>query len=230
MRSVFVVGSKPEAVFPDCIEPDVVYAANGALDRVQKYAKTAKIISVLSSYILSSEISTASKTRDIIAGSAADKVVLLTNSAVKRDISLESLDIKYHEMIYISPRDRTKLVANQVGYYSSIRQVYRDGGLRSCIAGIYNFMFGRSVQPLKISSGLLGMAIELASTNSAQDIHLVGIGLNANSGHFYDANKSYGRGHIDVDRFYLNVVAQRFSTLNLSSDDSSISNVFNTYA
>ena len=42
MRSVFVVGSKPEAVFPDCIEPDVVYAANGALDRVQKICQNGK--------------------------------------------------------------------------------------------------------------------------------------------------------------------------------------------
>lgn len=220
----FVVGSKPEAVFPRAM-PSVVYAANGAIGRVQTYQSHAEINAVLSSYVLSTSREGSGPTREMISQCNVDNIIIVETNNITEDVSLSELNLNATSIRRISPIDKSRLVVSQVGLSDTIRKIYLSTGCVGILKSVINYGLGRPVQGIKVSNGLFGMSLCIHEKRDIETIHLIGIGLDAESGHYYDSDKKYGNDHISKDRFYINRISSTRCDIRLTSDNDEVSKV-----
>lgn len=76
MAIIFVIGSKPEANWPE-LEPDFIYTANGALSRVQPWVGRAKIIALFNKYFFKRHLKPwESSTARVVDGCKADTIII----------------------------------------------------------------------------------------------------------------------------------------------------------
>jgi len=73
LKTIFVVGSKPDAVFPD-VRPDVVIAANGSIRLVQNFVGESQVVGIITNSILCDLSDATRKTVEILRGCYVDEL------------------------------------------------------------------------------------------------------------------------------------------------------------
>lgn len=189
---IFIVGSKPDAIFPN-VQPNLIVAANGALARVQHYHDNCKIIGVFSKYVFFD-----SNTLSLEKNCKVDKLIIF-GSIKKKDyksnsfVHPERAGIKYNEIKYVST---TRIERIKLTYYNKlflIKHLLRNYSLSKKLSLCITFLKKRVIKPLKISTGMISLIFAIREIRTYSTIYIIGYGLNSknNEAHFYDQKKLY---------------------------------------
>ncbi len=204
MKSIFIVGSKPDAAFPD-VEPDLIYAANGAIARVENY-KAAFKVCVLNRYAFSRGWVNV----DAKALGKADKLVIIGNDyhVVKNNI-----------FDFIGGFDaEVEFDGKEVSRAIKLKQISLNEVLLAHLFTKVNWMRRlrkyrmNAVLGHNISTGAyaLGRAVNDHGF-SGVNYYLIGIGVGPDSSHFNDSDAAYNNFHSAHDFVFLRSIAKRAS-------------------
>lgn len=204
-KAIFIVGSKPEAIFPN-IQPDIVYAVNGAINRVQFLKNKSELIGIISNYVFSLNTEQAKLTRTILSDCKVDKLIT-TSLTLKRKQLLhpKSINLLYKNFEHINAYIENYLKLKFVKKNSLLKKIIYDDSIVGIVDFINCVLTGNKPKELKISTGIFSLVLALSRSTSPADIYVIGIGLEKGSKHFYDQSKVYDprNKHIDCDKFFL---------------------------
>ncbi len=220
-KRVWVVGSKPSAMFPNN-DPDVIYAANGAMSRIQEYGEYFRV-GVLSSYLLESERNLNSVWEELN-GCRVDKLIIARRTPYNPDVNPDDIGLRPGDVEMIRERVIAFKMVKLLGIYEMLRRVWVSRKVGGLLRAIVNTIIGKPIQDTKLSTGLLCLLLSMDKYNLA-NYNLIGIGLDPSTGHHYNLGQKYGSDHIDVDRWFLNCIVESDMVGEVKSDDSTIRDV-----
>lgn len=200
-KEVFILGAKPDPVFPK-VSPTKVYAANGAIYLAQRYVGASIVTGLVAKRLLiANEKMRSSTTSSVINGCKLDRLLICGGAGNNR--SFDSPEMRGVTTNSVQRLSRFKTLSLKMRY-ASWRRLFANldlyshgGGQNSLISAIIKT---RSLPALGISSGLLATLVALSENKDRNArFHLIGISLNPNGGHFHDVN-SGPRPHLLADQ------------------------------
>lgn len=207
--NIFVIGSKPDAIFPRVV-PDRVYAVNGAIARFEKQSEAIDFTGVISRSVIYSSSSSDVQSRKLWKGRRVDRLIVSINTGWSIDKGEDStaletklfdLGLKFQHFSWVGNRYRFKILKTR----SKIRlttEVLRR--LRSAWpeSFVWELKRTKALPELGISGGVRALVIAHEEAPPNATIYLIGIGARKSKGHFYDPNGTF-KHHILQDRNFL---------------------------
>ncbi len=207
---IFIIGSKPNPTFPNC-KPDIAIGVNGAISySKEKKFEADEFWGVLSGSSIIGWEERTETTVKAIEDSIVDELIFWYDLN-KKVPPLEKY-LQYSKFIELDLEVRSQLVNSFIPNNKKFFSIF--SGLikrpRSTLIELYNKDFYHGLKP---SSGLLAAWYAISRFPQFKKIYLIGIGLDPDSGHFYDGqSRPYGEWHIKADRILYN------SLINLYGD------------
>lgn len=198
-KSIFVVGSKPSATFPEHT-PDVIIAANGAIKRVQHYCGRAKIIGIIANTLFMKQ----NDTLPVLSGCEVDELIVIDFRNVSRlDKTPLQSGIKFKHIEHISRLAKTKTELSSVKLNRLLLHNIKRHGVCFVTKELLSLLIKGKWTLYKTSTGIFGIIHAIKSFPDIKTIYAIGIGLNPSEGHFYSSDKQYGSGHIMSDAYFI---------------------------
>jgi len=215
-KKIFIVGSKPNVTWPD-LEPDYIYAANGALARVQQFTKS-KIIGVISNYVFTKLNEGAIKTFNLINNTKANKIIItpINKKHTRIALSIKDTNIIYKKYKYMSMCELMYLKISIYGIKNLLKNLFKQN-IYNILKLLYNILRSCDTNSsiLHISTGMLALAVALQRHKEPSDIYIIGIGFESGDGHFYDKTKLYPSAHIENDFTFYNICKNKYKKHNI---------------
>lgn len=200
---IFVIGSKPQAIFPD-VTPTKIYAANGAIARAQEIAQKydVPLTGVLFRRFLSAqEKERASPTAIALNGCRGDRLIISGGGPKHgRFDTPRARGLQFGSEERLS-RSRSLLLKMR---YASVLRIGRDI-LNLIVKAGWSETFAkvrktRSLGALGISTGMLAVLLALRESGRSSRVYVIGIGIDVEEGQFYDPNSAGRFRHVDADK------------------------------
>lgn len=202
MINVFILGSKPDPVFPG-VTPDYVYAANGAVALASKFQPHSNLVGVMGRFIFDPNCTYADSTREMLRGIQLDKLVLKGSPAKYKDLhTAKDFHINATKIEYLSKSSINVLRSSARPTYDNL---YISAFL--CIDPIlarFKLNYRRARFKFEfISTGAIALAYALHQHSKEHTMfHVIGIGAKEGSGHFYDLGRPFElHGESDLNFF-----------------------------
>jgi len=220
IKTVFIVGSKPDINYPDDVMADVIFGVNGGISRIQNY--NIPSYGVITNLAFTNKDSGCKATFDNIKDSIVDKLFVtnLQTQTEESQIRFNQTNLKNADVNYL---DEIKLNKIKNKYFPILR-VFKNYGFY----GLYKFMKfnikGKKNKFTHISTGMLALALVLEEyKNEEVIIYMLGIGIDPNSGHFYDQNKIISDYHLEKDKEFIKNVVKSNNNAKIYATDSLLS-------
>lgn len=211
---VFVIGSKPEAVFPD-VKPTRIYAANGAIARAQEIMEMydTPLTGVLFRIFLSArEKQRKSPTAAALNGCRGDRFVITGGGPRHGQFDqpqARGLRFRSEERLSRPGSMLLKLrYASLVRVARDIRDEIRSEGWAASLRKIRKT---RSLTALGISTGMLAVLMALSESDDQSCVYVIGVGIDAEEGQFYDAAGTGRFRHLKADKAMVRDVLRKVS-------------------
>ena len=219
---VFVIGSKPEAVFPD-VAPGYVYAANGSIARAQDFLQDAHVTGVvLNRFFAADDRERQSSTAKTLKGCQVNRLVISGGARRKSGIDAPGQrGLTCEQVVRLSRLRSVALKLRHASWGRLLRNLdfrphpKEDGRLITRISRT------RSLPALGISTGMLAVLLALKEHPKAT-IYVIGIGLDPTAGQFHDHTVSL-RFHVEADRVMIDDLRGRVDSRQLVFTDPELS-------
>jgi hypothetical protein len=211
-QNIFVVGSKPDAIFPE-VKPDLVISANSAIKRVQKYYGQVPVISIMSDQVFSDNVIKGEEgylndVREYIKGSKTNELVILKTLPKYRIIKKYIDYIEYTKSKSFTRWEYHKMTINYVSIYDAIESSFQNDSFLFILKTIYQTVRYGKFNPLEISTGMISLVYALFNYKY-QKIYIIGIGVNQCSGYSYSNNSVYNYFHVPRDILLFKSLAKK---------------------
>ena len=226
--NIFIIGSKPDPIFPD-VKPDVVFAANGALTHAQAAFETAKIISVLSDYVLFGDTPACEGAWTVLKGARCHELILSQShwcNPAPEDVAAIS-PVTFDHLSKIRHFEKTTRIIKALKrdvLCSQIKRLFKHQPLRF----LYLMLFKQQIDGLKLSTGALALSQAMRMYPDAEKYYMFGIGLDAAAAHFYNKAKIYGAQHVLADGLYYQAILREYGTNKLVFTDPNVKSSLQT--
>ncbi len=205
-KSIFVVGSKPVATFPEHM-PDVIIAVNGAIKRVQHYYNKTKIIGIIANTLFMKE----NDTLPVLYGCEVDELIVIDfRKASQLHTTPLKSGIKFKHLEHFSRFSKIKSEMSSINVITLLLQKAKSHGVWFVIKELLNLIAKRKWTLYKTSTGIFGVIYAIKRFQDIKEVYAIGIGLNPSEGHFYSSDKQYGSGHIMSDSFFINSFVKHY--------------------
>lgn len=205
---IFIVGSKPDAIFPE-IKPNLIIAANASIKRVQNYYGKTKIIGILSDQIFSNndcvgEDGFLEKNRQYIKDSNIDNLVLLKTLPKSKYVAKveDIINIGSPKIKVLNRWQYVKLIINYVGFLNSFLYMLKTYKIYEIIKTLYQTLRYGKYNPAEVSTGMICLAYAINNFKYSK-IYVIGIGIEKDSGYSFTSKARYNIFHIDKDLFFV---------------------------
>ncbi|WP_412725929.1 hypothetical protein [Arcobacter sp. 15-2] len=218
INKVFIIGSKPDILYPEGIVPDVVVGANVAVQRIQKYKNEATLYGVVSNYIFTKRDKVCTVDYNEIKESYVDTLFVTALKTVTEEskYNLSQTTFNQNNIIYLNE----KILNKCKNKYISNKFILKNYGLKGLFKYYLYNLKGKKNRFTHISTGMLSLAIMLEQyKNIKMDIYLLGIGIDPNSGHFYDKNIIMSDYHLEKDKEFIKNVVKFNNLINVYATD-----------
>ncbi len=209
---IFVVGSKPETFWPDCV-PHRVYAANGAIVRVQHHLGKAEVVGLITKTSLkSTQKSRRSVDAIVLRGARVDRLIIAGGARSRSGFDRpDQRQIYAARVEHMSRTFSLYLKLKQRAVSSIYRQARRNRGGFPLLHLTKDLVRTRMVSELAISTGVLALLLALHETRSVEErqIFLIGVGAGEGRDHFYEGAAPFGGLHVEPDREMLFDILRR---------------------
>lgn len=201
--NIFVVGSKPDAVFPDVV-PDRVYAVNGAIGHAEEFAGTAEITGVITRNVVFSDLAQDLETRKQWAGKRVDRIIVSGSRArvsvdtLKMPIIIRNLGLGFDQFVYLGDDWISRILnnRNKLKLAAEVLTRLRSGWPKSFCLELKRT---RILPELSVSGGIRALLIADREALPDSEIYLIGIGARKSRGHYYDPKAVFDK-HANQDR------------------------------
>lgn len=215
---IFIVGSKPDIVYPENISPDIVVGVNAAISRVQQYKERTKIYGVVSNYIFTEKNNDCLVAYDKIKNSYVNKLYVTALGTITNESrsKFNLTSFVNSEVEYLS-EEKLNIGKNR---YFNYKDIFNNYGFIASLKYLkFNFK-GKKNRYTHISTGILALSIILEEFKSEKvEIYLLGIGIDPTSGHFYDKKQIISDYHLEKDKEFLKNVVKSNNNAKLYATD-----------
>jgi hypothetical protein len=202
-QAIFVIGSKPDAIFP-AVVPSRIYAANGATARAQPIASEhdAPLTAVVwKIFFAERKQERHAATAAALDGCRGDRLVISGGGPKNAQYDPP----RSRGLIFRREQHLSRLASLRLKLrYASLSRVFNDvlSDLgRGSSKGIFDqIRRKRSVDALGISTGLLATLLALDETAANSRIYVIGIGIDEDEGQFYDSGGLGRFRHVKADK------------------------------
>ena len=205
-KVAFVIGSKPDAHFPEVV-PDIIITANSAIKKVQDYYGKVEIVSIMSDQIFSNNVIPGEE------GFIDDAQFYIKNSQMNKLVLLKTLSksrytIDFNEWLifdnYVSLTrwGYHRLIFKFVSFKESFIHMIKKEKFNHIFKTIYQTIRYGKYNPTEVSTGILALAFAL-DRSLEYDIYVIGVGIDQNSGYEFSDNSKYNYFHIPRDIFFI---------------------------
>jgi len=200
MANIFIVGSKPQAVWPD-VAPDQIYTANGALARVQSWANEGvPVTAFLYRYFFKNHPKyNHTPTVEAVNGCVAERIIVSGGAGRTKDfVTAEDRGLRYNERHDLSRRAAFLLKLR----FAGLRLFPEEFGrlAQSPSAYCQALRKTRMLDSFSCSTGMLALLYAASCARAGDQLYLIGVGAARDTGHFYNAGVPFAR-HVRQDQF-----------------------------
>lgn len=222
-KTVFVIGSKPDATFPNDT-PNIIIAVNGAIKLAQRFAKrNVRIIGIVSDYVFNENNKFCKAAFSQIAGCQVNDLIVI-KAAPHSQINKSLHDkVIYDRLFFINRWERTKTTLKVVRKRELISKLLSQQNLYGWLGHVFYFIKRRQIRAIKVSTGIFGLCMAISQLPSMpKNIWLIGIGLEPGSGHFYEKTKIYPPNHIAADKLVISLILAKHIDTRIRSTDAEL--------
>jgi hypothetical protein len=184
---IFVIGSKPQAIFPD-VTPTKIYAANGAIARAQEIVQKydVPLTGVLFRRFLSAQEKERNSPTAMALNGCGGNRLIITGGGPKngRFDSPKARGLQFKSEVRLSRLSSLILkmrYASILRIGAEIRNDIRKDGLPATIGRISKT---RSIHAFGISTGLLAVLLALRASDRSSRVYVIGIGIDDQEGQY----------------------------------------------
>ncbi len=212
--NIFVVGSKPDAIFPD-VSPDRIYACNGAISLYKRPSETTEIVGVISRAVVYSKKPQDAVTRRQWAGSKVNRLIVAggreasSREDQKLEADIRALGLEFNRFLYVGNHFHKKALEIRFKkrlFFEVFRRLTKAAPERFFV----ELKRTRFFPEMRISSGVRSLLIAKEEAPKGANFYLVGIGARKSRGHFYDSDAMFF-AHALQDRNLLIDFSRRYS-------------------
>ncbi len=204
--NIFVVGSKPDAVFPN-VQPDRVYAVNGAIARLENISETTESIGVISWSVIFSDEPQDVETRRQWSGRHVDRLIIsgqganFEQEAPELEVRLRDLGLRFARLSAVGKQCKRIVVKSRRKNRLLMEVAIR---LRSAWPSSLLLELKRTklLPEIGISGGVRTLVIANQEAPPGAKLYLIGVGARKSRGHFYDSEAAFDK-HALQDRNFL---------------------------
>ena len=223
--TIFVVGSKPDAIFPDT-KPDIIISANSAIKRVQHFFPSTKLCAIMSDQIFSDNIVRGEEgcledNQNYIKDSKMDTLILLKTLKEKRIVIDINSWLNYNEFLLLHRFNIYKPLLKVISFKDIVSQIYINEDFKSFSKTVYQFIRYGKINPLEISTGMIALLYALENFNYNK-IYVVGVGINSKSGYLYTNKGVYNEFHISRDILFIKALIKKNKIKNVKFTDTEL--------
>jgi hypothetical protein len=217
VSKIFIIGSKPQANWPRT-DPDIIYTANGALARAQRWSEQAQVNALfLNRFFRKNQRSAESSTAAAVHGCVADKVIVSGGANAKEGfVSPSERGLRYRDIERLTRARSFKIKLAFSGVHLVIKEFMAFMASPRDYAKLLRKT--RQLQSFSCSTGVLALLIAAKRSQDTDVIYLIGIGGSPGDGHFYDNEKKFER-HIEQDEFFIRRVKKKLKRRLVVTDE-----------
>jgi hypothetical protein len=204
--NIFVLGSKPDAVFPD-VQPERVYAVNGAIARLDAFSDASELVGVIAWSVIYSSKRQDVETRRQWIGRRVDRLIVAGQGANFKqeapglETKLQNLGLHFGRLSLVGSQYAKTIIKSR-----SKSRLLKEIATRLRSAGSGSLLLELKRTKLLPEAGISGGVRTLVIANEeappSARLYLIGVGARRSRGHFYDPDSLFDK-HALQDRNFL---------------------------